>query len=84
MKDITTPVPPEEMKNLVHKCLEQAAHINYRQLVEYAQIKGTSIKDRRGRPQSHVRHRFLETLTHWLVSVQSGLRPVQRDGWRSC
>lgn len=40
MKDITTPVPPEEMKKLVQKCLEKAAQINYSQLVEYAQIKG--------------------------------------------
>ncbi|XP_044211474.1 calcium-dependent secretion activator 2 isoform X2 [Thunnus albacares] len=39
MKDITTPVPPEEMKKLVQKCLEKAAQINYSQLMEYAQIK---------------------------------------------
>lgn len=40
MKDITTPVPPEEMKNLVKKCLEKAATVNYSQLMEYAQVKG--------------------------------------------
>uniref|UniRef100_A0A3Q3ECZ7 Ca++-dependent secretion activator 2 n=1 Tax=Labrus bergylta TaxID=56723 RepID=A0A3Q3ECZ7_9LABR len=40
MKDITTPVPPEEMKKLVQRCLEKAAKINYSQLMEYAQIKG--------------------------------------------
>ncbi|XP_028442286.1 calcium-dependent secretion activator 2 isoform X1 [Perca flavescens] len=39
MKDITTPVPPEEMKKLVQKCLENAAQINYSQLIDYAQIK---------------------------------------------
>ncbi|XP_078112576.1 calcium-dependent secretion activator 2 [Sander vitreus] len=39
MKDITTPVPPEEMKKLVQKCLESAAQINYSQLIDYAQIK---------------------------------------------
>ncbi|KAI9547452.1 Calcium-dependent secretion activator 2 [Dissostichus eleginoides] len=38
MKDITTPVPAEEMKKLVQKCLENAAQINYSQLMEYAQI----------------------------------------------
>ncbi|XP_051807510.1 calcium-dependent secretion activator 2 isoform X7 [Acanthochromis polyacanthus] len=38
MKDITTPVPPEDMKKLVQKCLEKAAQINYGQLIEYAQI----------------------------------------------
>uniref|UniRef100_A0A673B661 Calcium dependent secretion activator 2 n=1 Tax=Sphaeramia orbicularis TaxID=375764 RepID=A0A673B661_9TELE len=42
MKDITTPVPPEEMKKLVQKCLEKAAQINYNQLIEYAQIKGVN------------------------------------------
>lgn len=40
MKDITTPVPPEDMKKLVQKCLEKAARINYGQLLEYAQIQG--------------------------------------------
>ncbi|KAM9753878.1 LOW QUALITY PROTEIN: calcium-dependent secretion activator 2 [Menidia menidia] len=39
MKDITTPVPPEEMRKLVQKCLEKAAQINYSQLVDYAQVK---------------------------------------------
>ncbi|XP_019934571.1 calcium-dependent secretion activator 2 isoform X6 [Paralichthys olivaceus] len=39
MKDITTPVPPEDMKKLVQRCLEKAAQINYSQLMEYAQIK---------------------------------------------
>ncbi|XP_037836851.1 calcium-dependent secretion activator 2 [Kryptolebias marmoratus] len=39
MRDITTPVPSEEMKNLVQRCLEKAARINYSQLLDYAQIK---------------------------------------------
>ncbi|KAF0040446.1 hypothetical protein F2P81_006344 [Scophthalmus maximus] len=39
MKDIATPVPPEDMKKLVQRCLEKAARINYSQLMEYAQIK---------------------------------------------
>ncbi|XP_056242825.1 calcium-dependent secretion activator 2 isoform X4 [Seriola aureovittata] len=39
MKDITTPVPPEDMKKLVQTCLEKAARLNYSQLIEYAQIK---------------------------------------------
>ncbi|XP_034443783.1 calcium-dependent secretion activator 2 isoform X15 [Hippoglossus hippoglossus] len=42
MKDITTPVPPVDMKNLVQRCLEKAARINYSQLMEYAQIKEDS------------------------------------------
>uniref|UniRef100_A0A671P7Q4 Calcium-dependent secretion activator 2-like n=1 Tax=Sinocyclocheilus anshuiensis TaxID=1608454 RepID=A0A671P7Q4_9TELE len=42
MKDITTPVPPEEMRKIVQKCLEKAAFINYSQLTEYAQIEDSS------------------------------------------
>uniref|UniRef100_A0A8C5A1J7 Calcium dependent secretion activator 2 n=1 Tax=Gadus morhua TaxID=8049 RepID=A0A8C5A1J7_GADMO len=38
MKDITIPIPPEEMRELVRACLEKAAHINYSELVQYAQI----------------------------------------------
>ncbi|KAG9345883.1 hypothetical protein JZ751_009039 [Albula glossodonta] len=39
MKDISSPVPPGEMKKLVQKCLEKAALINYSQLTDYAQIE---------------------------------------------
>uniref|UniRef100_A0AAQ5X2Q6 Calcium dependent secretion activator 2 n=1 Tax=Amphiprion ocellaris TaxID=80972 RepID=A0AAQ5X2Q6_AMPOC len=46
MKDITTPVPPEDMKKVVQKCLEKAAQINYGQLIEYAQIKGETPEKR--------------------------------------
>uniref|UniRef100_A0A096LZV4 Calcium dependent secretion activator 2 n=1 Tax=Poecilia formosa TaxID=48698 RepID=A0A096LZV4_POEFO len=38
MKDITTPVPSEETKRRVQKCLEKASQINYSQLMDYAQI----------------------------------------------
>lgn len=44
MKDITTPVPPEDMKKLIQRCLETAARLNYSQLMEYAQIKGKKLK----------------------------------------
>lgn len=40
MKDITTPVPAEEMKKIVQNCLEKAALINYTQLTDYAQFEG--------------------------------------------
>uniref|UniRef100_A0A8C2JWM5 Ca++-dependent secretion activator 2 n=1 Tax=Cyprinus carpio TaxID=7962 RepID=A0A8C2JWM5_CYPCA len=44
MKDITTPVPPEEMRKIVQKCLEKAALINYSQLTEYAKIEAPAQK----------------------------------------
>ncbi|CAL1609390.1 unnamed protein product [Knipowitschia caucasica] len=36
MKDIVTPVPPEEVKGVIRKCLEQAAQLNYQRIKEYA------------------------------------------------
>ncbi|CAB1315298.1 unnamed protein product [Coregonus sp. 'balchen'] len=40
MKDIVTPVPQEEVKGVIRKCLEQAAQLNYAKITEYAQIEG--------------------------------------------
>nr|XP_020453814.1 calcium-dependent secretion activator 1 isoform X6 [Monopterus albus] len=40
MKDIVTPVPQEEVKGVIRKCLEQAAHLNYQRIKEYAKIEG--------------------------------------------
>ncbi|XP_043834728.1 calcium-dependent secretion activator 1 isoform X9 [Dromiciops gliroides] len=39
MKDIVTPVPQEEVKMVIRKCLEQAALVNYTRLSEYAKIE---------------------------------------------
>ncbi|XP_065097524.1 calcium-dependent secretion activator 1 isoform X9 [Paramisgurnus dabryanus] len=40
MKDIVTPVPQEEVKAVISKCLEQAALVNYQRLSEYAKVEG--------------------------------------------
>ncbi|KAM4582082.1 calcium-dependent secretion activator 1 isoform 8-T8 [Fundulus diaphanus] len=40
MKDIVTPVPPEEVKGVIRKCLEQAAQLNYERIKDYAKIEG--------------------------------------------
>nr|XP_023849574.1 calcium-dependent secretion activator 1 isoform X5 [Salvelinus alpinus] len=40
MKDIVTPVPQEDVKTVIRKCLEQAALINYQRLSEYAKVEG--------------------------------------------
>ncbi|XP_069706761.1 calcium-dependent secretion activator 2 isoform X3 [Phaenicophaeus curvirostris] len=45
MKDIATPIPTEEVKKVVRKCLEKAALINYTRLTEYAKIEATGEKD---------------------------------------
>ncbi|XP_026162370.1 calcium-dependent secretion activator 1 isoform X8 [Mastacembelus armatus] len=40
MKDIVTPVPQEEVKAVICKCLEQGALVNYQRLSEYAKLEG--------------------------------------------
>ena len=40
MKDIVTPVPPEEVRRVIKKCLENAALVNYTRVSEYAKIEG--------------------------------------------
>ncbi|KAL4655944.1 calcium-dependent secretion activator 1 isoform X6 [Arapaima gigas] len=40
MKDIVTPVPQEEVKAVIRRCLEQAALVNYQRLSEYAKVEG--------------------------------------------
>lgn len=40
MKDIVTPVLQEEVKEVIRKCLEQAALVNYQRLSEYAKLEG--------------------------------------------
>ncbi|XP_066519986.1 calcium-dependent secretion activator 1 isoform X5 [Hoplias malabaricus] len=39
MKDIVTPVPQEEVKGVIRKCLEQAAQINYQRITDYARVE---------------------------------------------
>uniref|UniRef100_A0A8C1UJN6 Ca2+-dependent activator protein for secretion b n=1 Tax=Cyprinus carpio TaxID=7962 RepID=A0A8C1UJN6_CYPCA len=39
MKDIVTPVPQEDVKAVIRKCLEQAAQINYQRITDYARVE---------------------------------------------
>lgn len=43
MKDIVTPVPPEEVRSMIKKSLETAALVNYTRLSSEAKIEGTYI-----------------------------------------
>lgn len=43
MKDIVTPVPPEEVRSTIKKSLENAALDNYTRLSAEAKIEGTSV-----------------------------------------
>ena len=40
MKDISTPVPPNEVRSVIKKSLENAALVNYERLSEEARIEG--------------------------------------------
>lgn len=40
MKDMVTPVPTEEVKVVIRKCLEQAAQLNFQRIKDYAKIEG--------------------------------------------
>lgn len=43
MKDIVTPVAPEEVRSMIQTSLENAALLNYTQLSQKANIEGTVI-----------------------------------------
>ena len=40
MKDIVTPVPQEEVRHVIRKCLENAALVNYTKVSEMTKIEG--------------------------------------------
>lgn len=40
MKDIVTPVPPEDVRSMIKKCLETAALVNYTRLSNEAKVGG--------------------------------------------
>uniref|UniRef100_A0A8C3VF39 Calcium dependent secretion activator 2 n=1 Tax=Catharus ustulatus TaxID=91951 RepID=A0A8C3VF39_CATUS len=56
MKDIATPIPAEEVKKVVRKCLEKAALINYTRLTEYAKIEETMNQATAARKLEEVLH----------------------------
>uniref|UniRef100_A0A8C1GB42 Ca2+-dependent activator protein for secretion a n=1 Tax=Cyprinus carpio TaxID=7962 RepID=A0A8C1GB42_CYPCA len=43
MKDIVTPVPQDEVKAVIRRCLEHAALVNYQRLSEYAKVEALNI-----------------------------------------
>lgn len=43
MKDVVTPVPPEEVRNVIRKCLEEAALVNYNKISSEMKVEGKTI-----------------------------------------
>ncbi|XP_035415297.1 calcium-dependent secretion activator 2 isoform X9 [Cygnus atratus] len=62
MKDIATPIPAEEVKKVVRKCLEKAALINYTRLTEYAKIEAMAEKDSEAMNQATPARKLEEVL----------------------
>ncbi|KAM4748518.1 calcium-dependent secretion activator 2 isoform 2-T2 [Rhinophrynus dorsalis] len=56
MKDIATPIPAEEVKKVVRRCLENAALINYTRLTEYARIEETMNQENTSKKLDDVIH----------------------------
>jgi len=50
MKDIVTPVPQEEVRNVIKKCLENAALVNYTKVSEMTKIEGKILIEFRQSP----------------------------------
>lgn len=42
MKDVVSPVPPEEVRAVIRKCLEDAALVNYTRICNDAKIERSS------------------------------------------
>lgn len=63
MKDIVTPVPPEEVRVMIKKSLETAALVNYTRLSGEAKIEGKICRFH----QSDNRVSFI--LFHWTCSL---------------
>ena len=40
MKDMGSPIAVEEVRNVIRKCLQDAALINYSRISEFAKIEG--------------------------------------------
>ena len=47
MKDISTEVPAAEVRELMEKCLKNAALVNYTRVSDHAKIEGTHARRRR-------------------------------------
>lgn len=54
MKDVMTPAPPEEVRAVIKKCLENAALVNYTRISEQARIEGNLLRQFQSRYQSYL------------------------------
>ncbi|KAK8776634.1 hypothetical protein V5799_030020 [Amblyomma americanum] len=45
MKDVMTPAPPEEVRAIIKKCLENAALVNYTRISEQAKPQDSGLEE---------------------------------------
>lgn len=43
MKDMGSPIAVEEVRNVIRKCLREAALVNYTRISEFAQVEGVML-----------------------------------------
>ncbi|XP_049275534.1 calcium-dependent secretion activator isoform X3 [Rhipicephalus sanguineus] len=56
MKDVMTPAPPEEVRAIIKKCLENAALVNYTRISEQAKLKDSSLEEPSNRKLKELIH----------------------------
>ncbi|PNI79953.1 CADPS isoform 6 [Pan troglodytes] len=83
MKDIVTPVPQEEVKTVIRKCLEQAALVNYSRLSEYAKIEDNLCN---GKFHKHLQDLFAPLVVRYVDLMESSIaqsihRGFERESW---
>jgi len=89
MKDVVSPVPPEEVRAVIRKCLEDAALVNYTRICNEAKIERILVhRDRhltlRFRAHGHGRQSTAEN-RRYDPSDRAVHRPVERErgtSWR--
>ncbi|XP_053377981.1 calcium-dependent secretion activator 1-like isoform X2 [Mercenaria mercenaria] len=64
MKDIVTPVPPEEVRTVIKKCLENAALVNYTRISEYAKIEDHDLSSDESYQEDAGQKKRLEDVMH--------------------
>ena len=71
MKDIVTPVPQEEVRHVIKKCLENSALVNYTKVSEMAKIEGNTRA--RTHARAHARTHIHKPLS--AISMDVSLSP---------
>ncbi|OXB71358.1 UNVERIFIED_CONTAM: hypothetical protein H355_014035, partial [Colinus virginianus] len=84
MKDIATPIPAEEVKKVVRKCLEKAALINYTRLTEYAKIEAFLCN---GKFHKHLQEIFVPMVVRYIDLMESSIaqsihRGLEQESWQ--